>query len=216
MKDKLKSFLERIPVPLLFLALAGWFGYLYWDFYNSEESPLKQKEAEIQSIQGETARLNTKLRTLDTFRAQLDAKRTELRSLAQKLDETKASISDSFDDPAFMTAAVAEARRVGLTVERINPVGKGMPKEYYEEHTFEFSFKGIFVQVLVFLHRVSQMQMVVRVESFRIAPTGQRLSGFAQLEGILQIKGYNYLRSKADEISRTAPAGAAKPPGSGG
>lgn len=207
LKERLRAFMEKLPVSLFFIVLAGYYGYLYYEFQNSETSPLKQKEAEIRSVQDETVKLNKKLRELDAFRASLDKMRTDLRSLAQKLDESKASISDTFDDPAFMKAAVTEARRVGLSVEKITPLGNMVPKEFYGEHTFEFGFKGIFVQLLVFLHRVSQMQMVVKVDTFKIAPTGSRLSGFTQLEGVLQIKGYNYLRSKADEITK-APVGA--------
>lgn len=208
-RDTLKAILERIPVPIIFLAVIGLLFYDWYGFQYSEESPLKAKEAGIEGVQSEISRLSAQKKNLEIFKATLEQRRQELRMLAQKLEDQKAGLSDSFDAAGFMKLAVTEARKTGLTVEKINPLGGANPKEFYAEHNFELGIKGVYVQLLVFLQRLSQMQTIVRVENVTIKPTGSRLSGFVQLQGAVTLKGYHYMRSKADEVSLSTGAGSA-------
>lgn len=198
--DQLKELFSKIPVSILFLAMLAYYGWDYYSFHNDPESPLQMKTIEVATVVDENQRLEGNLKRLEAFRSQMAVKRAEFVLLHQKLNEFKTTLDETFDSPAFLRTADTEAKKTGLSVEKITPLGQPENKEYYTEHTFEFGFKGVYVQLLVFLHRLSQIQTLVRVESFMIRPTGKRMSGYTQLEGIVKIKGYNYLRSKADDL----------------
>lgn len=197
--DRLREFMEKIPVPLLTMGVLGYFGYDYYTFMNGSDSPLFMKNTELTSVQAENDKLRTRVLALTKFIRELESKKAELRQLAVKLDEMKATLSDSFDVPSFMQMTVTEAKKIGLTVVALRPQER-INREYYAEQPFEFSFKGVYVQLLVFLHRLSQSQTIVRVDNFSLHPSGARSTGYTSLEGTVQIKGYHYIRSKADEL----------------
>ncbi len=191
------------------LAFVAWLASTAWGFYQFKtgtDSPLFEKNTEIQTVRAENDKLQIRARELKKFVSELERKKTELRGLAQKLDESKANLSETFDVPSFMQSAVTEAKRLGLQVMTFRPTDR-TPKELYGEQGFEFGFRGAYVQLLVFLHRLAQIQTIVRVENFNAHPFGARTSKYVMLEGSMQIKGYYYLRSKADDVSRQPAAG---------
>ena len=201
-RDRITEVLQRVPWPLVFLGIWGWLAYDVYLFKTDASSPLFEKTNEIQTVTAENGKLQVRVRELKNFLRSLEQKRAELRGLASKLEESKASLSETFDVPSFMQMAVTEAKRLGLTVVALRPTEKAN-REFYAEQSFEFGFKGVYVQVLVFLHRMAQIQTIVRVENFMIRPAGPRNARYVALEGTMQIKGYYYLRSRADDLAKT-------------
>ena len=201
-KERIRELIERIPVPLLLVAYVGYLGYGFYQFKNSPDSPLFEKNTELQTVTQENDKLQLRARELKKFIQELERKKLEVRNLANKLDESKASLSETFDVPSFMQMAVTEAKRLGLQVVALRPTDR-TAKELYAEQSFEFGFKGVYVQVLIFLYRMSQIQTIVRVEDITVRPSGPRTQKFVQLEGTMKIKGYYYVRSKADDVSRS-------------
>lgn len=204
-KEKLKEKIGRIPVPLLFLVLALYLGYTWYSFHSAADSPMLMKESELQEVKKQTETLAAKAKELEAFKATLETKRSELRQLASKLDDMKGTLSDSMDVPGFMQLTVNEARKVGLTVVSIKP-GERKAKEFYAEQAFDFAFRGVYVQLMVFMHRLAQLQTIVKAENFTVKPASSRQTGYVMLEGSIQLKSYSYLRSKADELLKAQEA----------
>jgi Tfp pilus assembly protein PilO len=209
--ERLKEILEKIPITMLVGGYAIWLGYGWYEFTTSPESPLGLKMSEVESVKSENAKLENKLKEMQAFIRALDAKRTEIIRLAEQLAGMKASLSESLDVPEFLKMVNTEARKVGLTRIEVNPRDI-KPKEYYAEHNFEMKFRGVYVQLFVFLDRLSQVQQIVRADDFSVKPIGSAMSRFVELEGTVRIKAYRYLGSKADEVAREggAPAGGKK------
>jgi Tfp pilus assembly protein PilO len=111
-----------------------------------------------------------------------------------------------------MKTILTEAKRVGLNVFSIKPAAITQ-SDYYEEHPFDLGFRGVYVQLVVFLEHLSSLQNIARVDSLEIHPVGNSASKYVELEGTVQIKTYKYLGTKADTVLK---AGAATPPGMGG
>lgn len=202
--EGLSALIERVPWPIVLLVVLAVRGFWSYEFFTGTDSPLFEKRTETVTLQSENEKLQIRARELKKFIQELETKKKELRGLAEKLEASKSTLSETFDIPSFMQAAVTEARKLGLQVTAFRPTTQSN-QELYGEQTFEFGCRGVFVQMLIFLHRVSQMQTIVRVDSFAMRPV-TRSGKFVQLEGTLQIKGYYYLRSKADDLSR-APGG---------
>jgi Tfp pilus assembly protein PilO len=200
MKDKIQAFLQKVPVSLFFIGLIGYQGWDLYDFLVSEASPLTEKKNAKEAVSREVPALEKKLKDLDIFRKKLEGKREDLRQLAVKLDEQRANLSESFDDAGFIKSAYTEGERTRLDVRSVNPIGNTAYGEYYAEHKFEVKFKGVYFQVLLFMQRLTTMPTLVTIDSFYFKPTGLKIQNFAQIEGTINIKGYHYVRSKADDI----------------
>lgn len=207
-KERIHALLEKIPVPLLFLAVIGYFGYDFWDFTRNETSPLAAKQNEVEAVSNELTKLSGELKRLARFREELESRKSELRALAQKLEALRSSLNETFDDAAFIKAATQEAQLAKLDVRAITKSGLPSKLKYYDEHKFDVNIRGVYFQVLLFLQRVALMSQLVNVDSINLHPTGQKVQAkYSLLEGRIVLKGYNYSRSEADKIGSPTTGG---------
>ena len=208
--DRLKEILSRVPVVLVLAAYLGYLGYDYYTFTNGDDSQLAQKRTQIENMRKDNAKLAEKFKSAQEFFKTLDVKKTELRLLSQHLDDMKATLSDDIDIPSFVKMIVYEASKVGLKVQAIKPIGT-KAHEYYTEQVFDLNFRGVYVQLLVFLERISKIDRILRVDTFDIKRVGANDQSYVEIEGKVQIKTFRYLGSKADEVVKAAPGAGVKP-----
>ncbi len=205
MNEALKAQIDKIPVVPIVAAGLLYFAYGYYNFLNDPESPLNQKKAEMQRLEAQNTTMQNKIKEAREFVKSLETKRAELRKLASQLEELKASLSENMDVADFLKMTITEAKKVGLNVISLRPAEK-KKEEFYTEQTFELNFRGVYVQLMVLLERLSQSQRIIRVESFNMKPIGSSLSRYVELEGTVQLKTYAYNGSKADQLGKdTAP-----------
>lgn len=200
--EKLKNIMDRFPIkPALVLVTLYLAGYdYYFSFLQDSSSPLVQKTNQISQIKQENLKLKEKIKQAEEFQKNLEVKRQELRSLAQELDNMKATLTEGLDVPDFMKMIITEAKKIGLLVQGLKPIGKDN-KEHYSEHAFEFSFRGAYVQILAFLDRLSQSQKVIQIDQISIGPQGSQRSKHIELNGTILVKTFSYLGSPVDEIA---------------
>ncbi len=203
-QDSIMSILRLINRFALAGAIlyCGWLAYDYfYDFQNNLESPKNARLSQISEIKAANESLKKRIREINEFYKNLETKKQEIRGLALELDGLKSTLSESIDVPSFMNTVTTEARKVGLTVSKIRPVAAKKEK-YYGEQAFDLEFRGVYVQLLVFLNRLSQSQKIIRIEDFRIHPKGSSRARFVELEGTVQIKAYYYLGTEEDRLGR--------------
>ncbi len=200
--ERMAGLLQKIPFfPLLFLYL----GYLGWDLYSFQfgpDSPIRSKQEQVESLQAGNHALQVRIQQASDFYRNLDQKRAELRLLAQQLDEMKLTLSDQLDVPSLIKLIVNEAAKTGLSVLGIRPT-ESKSNEYYVEQIFELKFRSVYVQLLLFMERISNSERVIRVDDFDFRRTGSSIAPYVELNGTLQVKAYRYLGSKADDIVQT-------------
>jgi Tfp pilus assembly protein PilO len=216
--DKLKELLERIPFTMVLIAGLGYVGYGFYQFKYSPDSGLTQKTAESERISKENTDIDKRIKSAREFYRTLDQKRMELRQLAQQLDEMKATLTDQLDVPFLVKLFVTEAAKVGLTVVSIRP-GQTKVEDYYAYQSFNLDFRAVYVQLLVFLERLSTVERIVRIETLNATPSGSQTSQYVELSGSIELKAYKYIGSKADTLGRSegdASAGAPGAPGGPG
>lgn len=211
-QERLKEILHKIPWTGIAAVIALYMGYDYYWFTTDAASPLVQKQAQIVTITEENEKLKTKIKQANDFLKSLDAKKAELRALHQQLQDMKGTLSETLDVPDFMKTTITEAKKVGLAVLSLKPT-ESAKKEYYAEQAFDLAFKGVFVQLVVFFDRVANLQKIVRVENFALKPVSSSLSRYVELEGVVQLKVYRYIGSKADTLGTpaTLPTGTGAP-----
>lgn len=197
----LKEKIKKAPVGVLLVGYLAFLGYDYYHFITDPQSSLQQKTTLFSELKKENVKLKNKVQQADEFFKTLDQKRSELRGLTQQLQEMKGTLSDQLDVPSFVKMVVTEANRVGLTVLSIKPTDT-KNSEFYVEQAFELNFRGFFVQLLVFLERLSNVERIVRADNFEVKNLGSSASNYVEVGGVVQIKTYRYLGSKADEVAQ--------------
>jgi Tfp pilus assembly protein PilO len=197
--EKINEVVEKIPISLLLVAYLGYVGFDFYNFQNDPGSLLLQKKAEVVTLKENNGRAEIKLKQYQEFVRNLETKKTELRKLAQELQEAKASLSETIDIPAFMKLAITEAKKVGLTVSSLKP-GESRAKEYYAEQDFSLTFKGVYIQLVAFLDRISNVTQIVRVENLNLHAASPAQGKFVELSGDVRIQAYKYVGSKADTV----------------
>jgi Tfp pilus assembly protein PilO len=205
-KEELGEKLRKVPVAMLFVVFGAYVAWDWYGFNNDPESPMIQAKTQLVEIRKETERLQGKVKEAQEFMRSLETKRMEIRKLAQELEEFKGTLHTSIDVPNFMKLMATEAKKVGLTVLGIRP-GEMRERQYYGEQTFTFGFRGIYVQFLVFLDRLSNIQNIVRADRFDIVPVSASQSRFVELEGTVHIRAFRYLGTQADDVAGGKGAG---------
>lgn len=198
---RVSEILGKIPVIPIFMAFLGYIGFNYYQFNNSPTSPLLIKRAELANAKQEASKLKAKLKEVEEFKKNLDLKREEIRNLAVKLDEMKATLSERLDIAGFLKTSVTEARRAGLNVISLKP-GSSTEKEFYAEQSFEMVFRGVFVQLIVFMDRLAILNTIVKPDAIEIKPIGPNTANYVEIEGKMQLKAYRYLGTRVDEVAK--------------
>ena len=167
MGDQVKEILNKIPYLMVIVTYGLWMGYKTYLFKTDTSSPLVRKQAEISGKKNDIKTQEAKKKDLITFEKNLDVKREELRALAVRLNETKASLNEDLDVPALIKTVITEAKKIGLRVEGLRPSGEEQ-KEFYVESRFKLPFRGAYAQLVVFLDIISRVNKNFRVDYLRL------------------------------------------------
>ena len=203
--EKIKDIFNRIPYIPILLAYGGYLAYTTYDFLEGASSPLQDRIATYKKEEGKVKELEKKLKEAEEFIKNLDVKRQTLRNLTSQLNETKTTLSEEMDIPAFIKMVVTEARKVGLTVISIQPSGE-KAQELWVEQKFDMQYRGVFVQLLVFLQRMASVQKIIRSDDITVRPIGSASARYVEIEGKLVLQTYRYACSKGEEKS-SSPGG---------
>jgi type IV pilus assembly protein PilO len=196
--------LKRFPSLLL---LAGFIGYLAYNVYEFEYS----ETGEIQKLQGQVKQADTELDGMrkkkkegEAFLKSLDSKKEEIRDQAKKLSGYQGALSEAADIPNLIKILLTEARKLEIRVDRMEP-GKKNQKEFYLEQEFKLDVKGSFQQILMFMHRISQLQRILKVGNFNLKKSSISLSSRSvTLDSSISVNAYQYTVSKEDALSNEA------------
>lgn len=195
--EKVKEILDRIPFVGMLMVYLLWVGYQTYGFLEDPASPLQMKKTDVVKQEEKNKQLDQKVKAAKEFYKNLDVKRLTLRNLTGQLNETRATLSEENDIPGFIKLVVTEAKKVGLTVSSIQPTTETV-KELWVEQKFEMQYRGVFVQLLVFLQRLANLQKIIRSDEIDLKPVGQSNGRFVEIEGRMILQTFRYSASKTD------------------
>ena len=205
-KRRITEILNRLPLTVIALAYMGWVGYSHWSFLQSPQSELGIRRAKLESVEREILKAQDRKRQAELFFKSLEQKKAEVRLLQSQLQNMRGSLSDEIDVGEFLRTVVTEAKKVGLKVLSFKPNGSEIKGEFFSETQFTLRFQGLFIQTLVFLNRISELNRIIRIEGYKMAPQNSLnpnaiASGkFTELDGQVTLSTYRYAASKADEV----------------
>jgi Tfp pilus assembly protein PilO len=194
--------LKRFPSLLLLAGFIGYLAYNVYEFEYSETGEIQKLQAQVKQADAELEGMRKKKKEGEAFLKSLDVKKEEIRDQARKLAGYQGALSEAADIPNLIKILLTEARKLEIRVDRMEP-GKRTQKEFYSEQEFKLDVKGSFQQILMFMHRVSQMQRILRVGNFNLRKSPISLSSRSvTLDSSISVNAYQYTVSKEDALSK--------------
>ena len=194
--------LKKIPFWMFFFLFALYTGYQVFEFEMTDSGEVAKNNVRVNQEKQEIAGLKAKLVEGEKFTKTLDVKKDDIRSQVKRLAEYQGVLADSLDVPELIKVLITETKRIQLKVDRNEPGRKG-PKENYIEQEFKMMVRGTYVQMVLLAQRISQLQRILRIESFNFKPVKNaagRPTG--ALDADISIIAYQYAMSNEDSIAR--------------
>ncbi len=200
----LNQLFQRIPIALIAVGFLAYLAGSYYIWTTSDTSELALRKQALVNSQQNLTQLQAELAKAEAFLQSLDTIRARIRALAQQLEETKDSLSSEVDIGNFVKILNLESNKVKLRLKGIKPEVE-RKRDYYVEVPFVINLKGAYIQILVFLDRISRFQQIVNISDFQLKPSGNNLTNYVELDGSVRLVTYKYLGSSADQIGKKQP-----------
>lgn len=189
-------------------------GYGVFAFWTQDLSEVEARQASFTEMDARQGTLNRKIEEATAFEKQLEQKRKDLQDLEQQLLAKKAELPKAFNIPELLNDIFREAEQVGLEIENVSPAAQEQRYELYASMSVDVRSKGTFIQLFIFLDRLSKLKRLIGVTNVALTAgsreeriplkgttagilAGKRLSGgeksYKLVRGTIQLMAYRIL-----------------------
>jgi Tfp pilus assembly protein PilO len=209
--DKLRQNISR--GYFIGLLILGYQGYQTYDFLYSDTSELKLKQTETENVKLEIAELESRISQAREYRQRFQQMQDLLKSYEKTLSEMQMILSDDMNVPAILTVIDTEAKVSGVTLTSLVPDKRTEATDYIEQ-SFKVSFRGAWLQVMMFVQRLSKTKRIFTIEDMEIVSVNPVINRISDLQASMTLNAYRYKVSEADQIVKnpTATGGAGASP----
>lgn len=208
--EKLKEYIGMLKwVHVLGLIVL----YAFYSFYFQDMTEIEDRESRVQGQRTEIESMKRKIAEAKEFEKQIVEKKEGLANLEAQLRSKKAELPKSFNVPELLSDIFTEAQQVGLEVENVVPDQNEVKYELYASMKIEIRTKGTFLQLFIFLDRLSKLKRLVGVTNVQfnaggtndritlkgttVALSGKKLTGgdktFRQVSGTITLLAYRII-----------------------
>lgn len=189
---------------MIFVVYVAYLMYQLYDFSYAPGGRVENHKVQISGIQKEIAELKKKLEDGQRFMKTVEAKREDLNAQIRKLGEYQGALGDALDIPSVIKLLLLESKKIDIRVDKVEPARRNQ-KEFYMEQEFKVEMKGTFQQFLLFAQRISQLQRILKIETYTLKPAQTNANGRPSRSLLAQfsVRAYQYTISKEDKISTT-------------
>jgi type IV pilus assembly protein PilO len=174
---------NKILIGLLLLGGLMYLGYDYVYRPRAESVAALETRLVTLELQNRTARALTAQNGTDEVERRVGLHREQLRRV-------EGLIPSSEELPDLLDAISAEARRAGVELARIQPMG-ATAEQFYTRRTYEIGVYGSYHQIGEFLSQVGSLPRIITPINLNLAVRGeQTTTGNPQLEARFSIETY--------------------------
>jgi type IV pilus assembly protein PilO len=174
---------NKILIGLLLFGGLMYLGYDYVYRPRAESVAALETRLETLELQNRTARALTAQNGTDEVERRVGLHREQLRRV-------EGLIPSSEELPDLLDAISAEARRAGVELARIQPMG-ATAEQFYTRRTYEIGVYGTYHQIGEFLSQVGSLPRIITPINLNLAVRGeQTTTGNPQLEARFSIETY--------------------------
>lgn len=168
--DKLKDLLSKlkwIHVIILIAASIGWAQYMI------DQSEIESREQGIVDAQKNLSNIKAKVAEAEAFQKEFEAKKIKYNSMVKALQEMQGALPKEFFLPELLSELLREAKQIGIEITAITPDPGEERKPLYNSLGFTIETKGTFIQIFIFMDRLSHMTRLMNVQSINFVKDGR-------------------------------------------
>lgn len=167
--EQLREYLQKVTWThvVLFIGL-----FAAYSFFFQDHSELEQKTNLIQGSESEIKNLQNKILEAQKFEEEYEKKKKDIVELEAQLRGKRAELPKVFSVPEMLNDLLFEAKQVGLEVIKITPAPAETKRELYYELPIEINTKGTFLQLFIFLERLTKLKRLVGVTAVQVSSLG--------------------------------------------
>ncbi len=173
---------QKLLLGIMLVGLIGYGGYRYLYTPRTEEVAVLETRLEALELQNQTAR------ALSAAEGTTDLER-QLAVYNQQLVQVEGLIPSSEELPDLLDAISADARRTGVEISLIQPVG-ATAEEFYTRRTYDLAVEGSYHQIGQFLTRIASLPRIITPINMNLAPQQATDDGEPELEARFSIETY--------------------------
>ncbi|MQA89894.1 MAG: type 4a pilus biogenesis protein PilO [Gemmatimonas sp.] len=165
---------QRILLGILLFGGPGYLGYTY--VYVPKERALTELESRVSNLEAQ----NGAARVVSRAAGERDIRR-RIAAVSELLARVEDLVPTSEELPDLLDAIATEARRTGVDLALIQPVGE-LAEEFYVRRTYDLAALGDFHSIGDFLTRIGSLPRIVtpsnlqlRVREAAVAAGGPKL-----------------------------------------
>jgi len=173
---------QKLLLGIMLVGLIGYGGYTYLYKPRSAEVVALETRFEALELQNQTAR------ALSAAEGTTQLER-QLAVYNGQLVQVEGLIPSSEELPDLLDAISAEARRTGVEISLIQPVG-ATAEEFYTRRTYDLAVEGSYHQIGQFLTRIASLPRIITPINLNLVPQAAADEGEPELEARFAIETY--------------------------
>ena len=143
------------------LLIAGAYGG--YTFYFQDTSEVDQRKTQLRVVKNNIKNTNVQIQQAEKFEIEYENKKRDLATLEEKLRKKRTELPRTFDIPGLLTILFNEAEQIGLEIIRVVPDANEKKTELFASLKIEIDSRGTFLQIFIFLDRLSKLKKLVGV-----------------------------------------------------
>lgn len=152
----------KVRNPLLVALLAGFLGFLWYDY---SFRPLSENIAELNE---QKEKKESELRTINALKPQLDKLRAETVLATSKLDSLKNIFPDQKEVPRLIREITAVNRKSDVVTTRFLPL-PDVAQEYYVENRYNVTVAGDYHNLGDFFSYLANFQLIINLSGVTVS-----------------------------------------------
>lgn len=171
MLERVISSLQKITWVHTAIVVAVGAAFFYFTLDTTE---LDSKNEGLQASTTQVANLRKKVEEARNFEREYEAKKKHYASLVNQLQQLQGALPKQFYLPDLLSDILKESKQLEIEITQIKPDEKEEQKDLYNSLGFNIEYRGTFVQLFIFLDRMSTMKRLINVVSFSITKDSER------------------------------------------
>ncbi len=167
--NQLQEIFSKISWLVVISIVAAWGAYCV---FFQDRSQLEQAKTRRKGAKVEIKNLQDKILEAEEFEGQLKKKREDIAELEAKLRTERAGLPKMLNIPELLNDLLFEAKQVGLEVKKITPASSDTKRELYFERSIDITTRSSFLQLFIFLDRLSRLKQLVGVVEVKVRASG--------------------------------------------
>ncbi len=182
--NKLISYL-----PILYIVFVVHSSY---EFYLKHQETVSELKGQIPRIKRSIAKIKKERKQVDKYLKDIAEAKQKIELVAKEVENIQKKLPNDIDDTKNLSTIKGVADNLNIREVFLTPKGSE-DKGFYFTRQYEFKGKGTFLQILIFLEKISENERLLNIKSLILARAKKQQRGrFQTIDFQAIVEAYRY------------------------